>query len=69
MEINNNNNSLIDKALSNMRGRARIVREWCGYIILAQNEMDYQKKCGKISSGDTNGFYSIKRAAEYNDII
>jgi hypothetical protein len=37
---------------------ANIVRQYNGFIILAQNVSDYQIKVNKINRGDTKGFYT-----------
>ena len=40
----------------------KIVRHYDGYIILAQNEKDYNSKLQCIQRGDTKGFYTVERA-------
>jgi len=47
-------------------GNAPIVREFCGFIIMAQSELDYRSKLMHITRGDTKGFYTIKRALRIN---
>lgn len=58
----------IEKAVSNLvsKNQALIVRHYDGYIILAQNERDFQIKVSKIQRGDTLGFYTVERALSLN---
>ena len=59
----------IEKALYNLVNKAPIVRHYYGYIILAQNENDYQSKVLKIQRGDRSGFFTIECALSlYTDI-
>ena len=39
-----------------------IVREFNGFIILANSERDYRSKTDKINRGDNFGFYTVERA-------
>ena len=52
----------IEKAVKILesKNRAPIVRHYDGYVILAQDERDFQSKVSKIQRGDTFGFYTIK---------
>ena len=54
----------IEQAIENVKalGLARIVEEFCGYIIMAQSEGDLRGKQNCISRGDTHGFYTVERA-------
>ena len=54
----------IEKAVSNLvsKNQAPIVRHYDGYIILAQDERDFQTKVSKIQRGDTFGFYTVESA-------
>lgn len=54
----------IEKAVSNLvsKDQAPIVRHYDGYIILAQDERDFQTKVSKIQRGDTFGFYTVESA-------
>lgn len=58
----------IEKAVSNLvsKNQAPIVRHYDGYIILAQDERDFQTKVSKIQRGDTFGFYTVERALSLN---
>lgn len=59
----------VKKAVYNLRSKnqASIVRHYDGYIILAQNESDFQSKVSKIQRGDTFGFYTIERVLFLNN--
>lgn len=52
----------IKQAIDNIKHKAPIAREFSGFIVLAQTELDYKGKCNRIVRGDRNGFYTIKRA-------
>ena len=54
----------IEKAVSNLvrKNQALIVRHYDGYVILAQDERDFQTKVSKIQRGDTLGFYTVESA-------
>ena len=52
----------IEEAINNVNHKAPIVREFSGYIVLGQNERDFETKCRKIANGDRLGFYTIERA-------
>ena len=54
----------IEQAINNVKHRAPIVREFSGYIVLGQNERDFEAKCRKIANGDRVGFYTIERALD-----
>tara|TARA_R110001592_G_scaffold362439_2_gene676220 strand:- start:491 stop:685 length:195 start_codon:yes stop_codon:yes gene_type:complete len=54
----------IEKAINNVKHKAPIAREFSGYIVLGQNERDFETKCRKIVRGDRNGFYTIERALD-----
>lgn len=56
----------IEQATKNVKalGLAKLVEEFCGYIIMAQSESDLQGKKNCISKGDTNGFYTVERALQ-----
>lgn len=58
----------IEKAVSNLvsKNQAPIVRHYDGYMILAQNERDFQLKVLKIQRGDTLGFYTVETALSLN---
>ena len=58
----------IEKAVSNLgsKNQAPIVRHYDGYVILAQDERDFQTKVSKIQRGDTFGFYTVERALSLN---
>ena len=58
----------VEKAVSNLvsKGQAPIVRHYDGYVILAQDERDFQTKVSKIQRGDTFGFYTVERALSLN---
>ena len=58
----------IEKAVSNLvsKNQAPIVRHYDGYVILAQDELDFQSKVSKIKRGDTLGFYTIEMALSLN---
>jgi hypothetical protein len=45
---------------------SNIIREFEGYIILAQTENDYTDKARKIRNGDTLGFYTIEMFIKAN---
>ena len=44
-----------------MKIENNIIRQYNGFIILAQDEKDYNIKVNKINRGDTNGFYTNKQ--------
>lgn len=48
-----------EEVLNKFKDKAPIVREFWNYIILAQDERDYQGKCQKIEIGDRRGFYNL----------
>lgn len=50
----------IESIIEHMRDLAPIVRHYDGYIVLAQNEKDFNSKVRKIQYGDTNGFYTVE---------
>lgn len=54
----------IEQAIENIESRnlANIVREYEGFIIMAQSEEDYKAKVSKINRGDCFGFYTVARA-------
>lgn len=54
----------IKQAELNLKGYAPIVKEYSGFIVLANSMHDYRGKCSRIGRGDRNGFYTIKRALE-----
>lgn len=58
----------IEKAVRNLvsKDQAPIVRHYDGYIILAQDERDFQTKISKIQRGDTIGFYTVERVLSLN---
>lgn len=51
------------KAIDNLvvKNLAPIVRHYEGFIILAQNERDFQSKVHSVHRGDTKGFYTVER--------
>lgn len=58
----------IEKAVANLvsKNQAPIVRHYDGYIILAQNEIDFETKVSKIQRGDTIGFCTVQKALGFN---
>jgi hypothetical protein len=52
----------IEQAINNVKHKAPIAREYNGFIVLAQNELDFEGKRNRILRGDRFGFYTIKRA-------
>jgi hypothetical protein len=52
----------IKKAINNLKHRAPIVRYFSGYIVLGQNEIDFEGKCRAIVNGDRVGFCTIEHA-------
>jgi hypothetical protein len=58
------NENQIKQAELNLKGYAPIVKEYSGFIVLAQTMQDYRGKCSRISRGDKDGFYTIKRALD-----
>ena len=59
----------IEKAILKARsfGRAKIVRHYRGFIVMAQNERDYKAKTKAIDRGDRNGFYTTNSLISGND--
>jgi len=59
----------IEKAILKARsfGHAKIVRHYRGFIVMAQNEMDYKAKTKAIDRGNRNGFYAIERMMLQNN--
>lgn len=39
-----------------------LVREYCGYIIIAFDELDYRCKIKNITNGEIRGFYTVESA-------
>lgn len=54
----------IQKAIEKGKTYAPIAREFRGFIILAQNEYDYNGKQRNIANGQTNGFFTIEGILE-----
>lgn len=48
-----------DLLLDKLKDKAPIVREYGGFIILAQSENDYKSKAASIDRGDILGFYKV----------
>ena len=46
--------------------RTPIISHFEGYIILAQNEIDFRGKRNRIIQGDVFGFYTVERAKNLN---
>lgn len=40
---------------------SKITEYYCGFIVMAQNEIDFKVKCRKIDRGDCVGFYTVER--------
>jgi hypothetical protein len=57
--IMKNENKLIEFAKEHYK--SPIVKIEHGYVILAQNERDYQTKLKKILRRDTKGFFTLDR--------
>ena len=57
-----------EKAISTLvnKNQSLIVKHYDGYIILAQDERDFQTKVSKIQRGDTFGFYTVEKALSLN---
>mgnify|MGYP003643925449 CR=1 FL=1 len=58
----------IQKAISNLEKKvgAKITRHCRGYIIMAQDERDFEGKKNRITRGDIKGFYTVYNAARLN---
>lgn len=52
-------------AIEKMRGEAAVVGVCDEYVVLAQDQTDLKNKMGKIRSGDTQGFYTVKQVLGY----
>lgn len=49
-----------EKLEAAFKGKAPIVREHNGYIVLAQNDCDFQVKVSRINRGDVRGFFTVE---------
>ena len=48
--------------ITNLKHKAPIVREFNGFVVLAQDERDFESKRRKIAYGDKRGFYTVEEA-------
>lgn len=40
----------------------RVIKEYCGFMILAQSDRDFESKKRSLTVGDTFGFYTVEQA-------
>lgn len=59
-----NEEEIKDLALLNLKNVTPIVREFAGFIVLAQDEMDFKSKITGIARGDRKGYFTIEMAAK-----